>query len=828
MAKQNLLVVDADPRSLRVLEVSLRNAGFNVAGCSSVGKAFEILHTNKPDLILSETGFTDMNGFEFVEQLRQNPEWADIPFMFLSNDESIESKIRGLELGVEDYLTKPIYIREVVARVTIELARQTRDDLAEKTSGAKTRFSGALSEMSVVDLLQTIDVSRKSGVLALRAEEGDQGMVSFDSGAIIRASVDMLEGEEAVYRLLLWRDGSFDLEFREVSLGERTVHRTTQAMLMEGMRRLDEWSRLSELLPSFDVVLEVDGEVLGERLHETPDEHNVIVRLVDGQRSIDAIIRSHGGDHVDALRKLVDLYFEGILREVGEVKNSIPVLSKVQPSASTVPPRAAVDTIPGPGLKSPPGSESPSALESLAITRVAPTSEPASRPVAVPKAPALPRTYLPIGPDDGSDPDGAPAPERRASMPTPVSQPAVSVSEGVPVAPGEPAPDDQADSADAESFVPAADPPLPARDVSFGGWAPAPPPSEDLRPKTPTGFQAVGAGGTLLNWAGRVPRSDPAPPSEATHGGDWDRTLETLREDPDVDEAIAIIDSEPPPGPFLRSEPPGAPSQQPQTFARVPESKPAAPKLGSPAARPFESAAPRPASRPPENARRSEAPAQSVAAAAPRRSPPSRVDGAGNWPWIVTAATLMAIALFIARGEESDPVTTVETEIGRAAQAESTTLSESKPKLEIERAPSGEPEAVAPPPAAVPEVPEVPEPASPETDAAAYATELARARRLKRGLPAVEAYSRAVELNPKGSEALAEWARLELARQNPRKAAELAERATAVDPTSSLGWVTLGAARQELGDRQGARQAYQSCAKLGRGRYVSDCRSMLR
>jgi len=75
VTKQNLLVVDADPRSLRVLEVSLRNAGYSVAGCPSVGKALEILHANKPDLILSDTTFSDMNGFDFVEQLRQNSEW---------------------------------------------------------------------------------------------------------------------------------------------------------------------------------------------------------------------------------------------------------------------------------------------------------------------------------------------------------------------------------------------------------------------------------------------------------------------------------------------------------------------------------------------------------------------------------------------------------------------------------------------------------------------------------------------------------------------------------------------------------------------------------
>ena len=349
MAKQNLLVVDADPRSLRVLEVSLRNAGYNVAGCPSVGKAFEILHANKPDLILSDTTFSDMDGFQFVEQLRQNQDWANIPFMFLSSDGSIESKIRGLELGVQDYLTKPIYIREVVARVGIELARQARAGLALKSTDARTRFSGSLSEMSVVDLLQTIDVSRKSGVLTLVSADGQEGMISFDSGAVINSSVEDLRGEDAIYRQLLWRDGKFDLEFRRVSLSERTVHRTTQALLMEGMRRLDEWSRLSELLPSFDAVLEVDAQMLRERLRDMPDERNDMVRLIDGHRTVGEVVRAHGGDHVEALRKVVDLYFEGMVREVGRVQDSIPVLAEAFVVSSAPPPKEGINTIPGPG-----------------------------------------------------------------------------------------------------------------------------------------------------------------------------------------------------------------------------------------------------------------------------------------------------------------------------------------------------------------------------------------------------------------------------------------------------------------------------------------------
>jgi len=117
----------------------------------------------------------------------------------------------------------------------------------------------------------------------------------------------------------------------------------------------------------------------------------------------------------------------------------------------------------------------------------------------------------------------------------------------------------------------------------------------------------------------------------------------------------------------------------------------------------------------------------------------------------------------------------------------------------------------------------------PETGALdTYDAQLALARRLKRGSRAAAAYRRAIELNPASSPALAELARLMLARNHTREAAELAERATALDPTNALAWVTLGASRQARGDRQGARQAYQNCATHGKGQYVSECRAMLR
>ena len=97
---------------------------------------------------------------------------------------------------------------------------------------------------------------------------------------------------------------------------------------MEGMRRLDEWSRLLELLPSFDAVLEVEAEMLRERLRELPDDQNDMVRLIDGRRTVGEVLLAHGGELADALSKVVDLYFEVMVREVGRIQDSLPVLAE--------------------------------------------------------------------------------------------------------------------------------------------------------------------------------------------------------------------------------------------------------------------------------------------------------------------------------------------------------------------------------------------------------------------------------------------------------------------------------------------------------------------
>ena len=311
VSKQSLLLVDGDTRSLRVLEVSLRKAGFTVTPAVSVKDALEKLELHTPDLIISETKFpTDLDGFELRRRVRGNPDWAAIPFVFLTAETSIENKIRGLELGVDDYLTKPLYIKEIVTRINILLQKRQRANFEERKDGV--RFAGRVADMPVVDVIQTIEVSRKSGVIQFTGPHDRNAAIYFRDGRVIDAEAGTLQGEDAVYRLLTWNEGEFEVEFRTVRRRE-AITTSSQGLLMEGMRRLDEWSRLLEQLPPLTHRFEVDALELSARLGEIPDDNNRILRLIDGKRSVLEVIDASDFGDLECLQAVARLYFEGLL-----------------------------------------------------------------------------------------------------------------------------------------------------------------------------------------------------------------------------------------------------------------------------------------------------------------------------------------------------------------------------------------------------------------------------------------------------------------------------------------------------------------------------------
>jgi DNA-binding response OmpR family regulator len=342
VAKKQLLLVDADPRSVRVLEVSLKKAGYSVTTATDGADALSKIEFSIPDLILTDTRLPRLDGYELVRRLKEHAEFAQLPVVFLTSQKSIEDKIRGLELGVEDYLTKPIFVRELIARVNLLLARRTQEKMATSMpTSRRTRLSGSLEDMGVVDLLQTFEVSRKSGIARI-SDGRRETRVFFRDGKVVDAELGQLRGEEAVYRALIWISGSFEVEFCPVA-NEDIIPTSTQGLLMEGMRRVDEWGRLLEQLPSLKTIFDVDHEQLVERLNEIPDELNGILRLFDGKRTLIDVVDESPFEDLSTLSTITKLFFEGLLVISQAAPDEDVVPSEAEARADSLPPESEDD-----------------------------------------------------------------------------------------------------------------------------------------------------------------------------------------------------------------------------------------------------------------------------------------------------------------------------------------------------------------------------------------------------------------------------------------------------------------------------------------------------
>jgi DNA-binding response OmpR family regulator len=397
VAKKQLLLVEPDPQSLRVLEVSLKKAGFSVTTAGDGADALTKVELSTPDLILSDTRLPRLDGYELVRRLKERPELAAIPVVFLTGQRSIEDKIRGLELGVEDYLTKPIFVRELIARVNLLLARRTHDSMATSIPvSRRTRFSGSLEDMGVVDLLQTFEVSRKSG-LARVSDRRREAKIYFRDGKVVDAELGRLRGEEAVYRALITNSGDFEVEFCAVQ-NEDIIPTSTQGLLMEGMRRVDEWGRQLEQLPPLETIFEVDHEQLVERLNEVPDELNAILRLFDGRRTLLDVVDESPFEDLSTLSTVSKLFFEGLL-VVSQRTGDDDVIPSSEVETSVRPERNSGDeVVPDSSHQRTSGEMSPAVPSSGSLPGAIPAPPGSWRPSAPPLEPFAPSEAFAVQP----------------------------------------------------------------------------------------------------------------------------------------------------------------------------------------------------------------------------------------------------------------------------------------------------------------------------------------------------------------------------------------------------------------------------------------------
>ncbi len=241
-ANIDILLVEDNPMVLAMLRQALAPMA-HLSTASDGGDALLQAIETPPDLIISDFSMSGMDGKQLLTKLKGRPQTARVAFILMASKGDISEKLKPLQDQVEDLIEKPFFLKEAVGRIKRVIDKIALEKMAREAPGESV-LRGSLAQMNVMDLLQSLDLGHKSCLLTL-ANAGDKCEMFFNDGQINHATCGPLKGDDAVYKVMSWIGGNFTIDFTSKS-AEQSTSRSTQGLLMEGMRLLDESNRDQE------------------------------------------------------------------------------------------------------------------------------------------------------------------------------------------------------------------------------------------------------------------------------------------------------------------------------------------------------------------------------------------------------------------------------------------------------------------------------------------------------------------------------------------------------------------------------------------------------
>jgi len=233
-----LLLVDDNPMVLAMLQQTLSSLA-KVTTATDAADALLKAVDDIPDLLICDYRMPGMDGRQLIEKLKSRPATANFSSMLMAGKADIAERLSPQD-AADDYLEKPFFLKDATRRIKRLIDRIALEKMA-KTAPSDGVVRGNLSQMNVIDLMQSLEMGRKSCQLSL-SNEGDKCEVFFAEGQVKHATYGSLVGDAAVFKVLRWTGGNFQLNF-EGKTNQETTQLNTQGLLMEGLRLLDESTR---------------------------------------------------------------------------------------------------------------------------------------------------------------------------------------------------------------------------------------------------------------------------------------------------------------------------------------------------------------------------------------------------------------------------------------------------------------------------------------------------------------------------------------------------------------------------------------------------------
>ncbi len=234
-----VLVVDDNPLVLDLIAKGM-DPHCEILTASDGADALLKAIDNPPDLIISDYKMPSLDGRQLYEKLRGREQTRHIPFIFVASRGDIEERLRPLVDGVEDFIPKPFFLKDLV-RTAKKVVDRVHLEKLQRRASRPGIIQGRLEEMGITDLMQSLEMGQKSCRLTVR-RSSEHCELFFVNGQCKHAQLGSVEGDPAVYQVVTWIDGEFEIDFNAAS-DRTTTTRSTTGLLMEAVRLIDEANR---------------------------------------------------------------------------------------------------------------------------------------------------------------------------------------------------------------------------------------------------------------------------------------------------------------------------------------------------------------------------------------------------------------------------------------------------------------------------------------------------------------------------------------------------------------------------------------------------------
>lgn len=235
-----VLIADADLEAAEALASRVREEDCEVVVVPDGKAARDVCRERSPTVAFLDAALPGIDGYNILLELRGKNDEAAVFITSSRGDEFRQAK--ALELGADDFIVKPFSLELTTSKIRRELKKREggRRQVAPKVQFAGV--SGSLEDMTALDIVQSLELGKKTAHVVLQYEDGRDGTLNIVAGDLRGCAAGKLLGEEAFYTLMRAGEGLFRIEYRSSPTAENITKPNTFLMI-EAMRRIDENER---------------------------------------------------------------------------------------------------------------------------------------------------------------------------------------------------------------------------------------------------------------------------------------------------------------------------------------------------------------------------------------------------------------------------------------------------------------------------------------------------------------------------------------------------------------------------------------------------------